>query len=231
MFKIYKIIQSTITALSLPILLTNGILADTYKVIDIRGCVATLNNTKIKVGDIISQDARVKVSKAPGVESWTIKLQSTTSGKIHPLCSASATSDKSNDESDSWVSWFWNSITEQKKCSTRAPENELTDGLSQNLSRTFYLLYPYDENENTDIDFATDLEDGTSLKCEYFFDDKLYRFDIPIHNSRFTITSKYFEEVKCFGERVILRIIVKHQSTNGEMVPITDSMNVILINE
>ncbi|MCM1349552.1 MAG: hypothetical protein NC338_09090 [Firmicutes bacterium] len=159
-------------------------------------------------------------------------MQSTSTGKIHPLCSPSSSINATNkDDSENWLSWFWNSVTGQKKCSTRAPENELTEGLANSLSQTFYLIYPFDENNNSDVEFATTLDDGSLLTCEYKINNVTYSFEIPISNSRFTLSAKYFDGIALKDERTTLRVTVKCKSKSGEVIPITDSMNIILLKD
>lgn len=229
MHKINKIILSSI--LFLTAIIPTYVSADSYRVISIKGCTATLNDTIVREGTIVPENAKIKIEKINRSSSWIIKLQSTSTGKIHPLCSPSSTTSKtSNSNSESWVSWFWNSIIGQKKCSTRAPENELTDGLANNLSQTFYLFCQDDSDLNDSIDFATNLSDSTLLRCSYQWDNRSYMFDIPIINGIFSLSSKYFK-INSSEERTILKIEVKCILENGEFVPITDSMNVILINE
>lgn len=209
-----------------------SLFADTYRVISIKGCIATLNDSTVREGDIIQANSKFKINKADSASTWIIKLQSTSTGKIHPLCSPSSTvSQKSNSNSESWMSWFWNNITGQKKCSTRAPENELTEGIAQNLSQTFYLLISNDHELSNDINFVTNLSNGTYFICEYKYGDSSYNFKMPIVNSHFTLSPKIFVANEFLEERTILRISVKYVSETAEIIPITDSMNIILIKE
>lgn len=208
-----------------------SLFGDTYKVISIKGCIATLNDTTVREGDIVPGNSKFKIKKVNSASTWIIKLQSTSTGKIHPLCSPSSTTSKtSNSNSESWVSWFWNNITGQKKCSTRAPENELTGGLTKNLSQTYYFYYPFDNNYDSSIDFATILEDGSLIKCSYCWKQRMFSFEIPVSRGMFSLSSKYFD-IRPTEERTILRLEVKYISEKGETIPITDSMNVIIINE
>lgn len=226
MRKIKKLILSSIIFLT--VLLPAYIAADSYRVISIQGCNATLNDTIVREGAVIPKNSRIKIKKIDNSSSWVIKLQSTSTGKIHPLCSPSPAACNSN--SESWLSWFWNSIIGQKKCSTRAPENELTYGLANNLSQTYYLCYPYNYDSNSNIDFVTNLENGTYLKCSYYWEQQLHSFEIPISNGMFSLSSKYFD-ITPANERTILQLDVKYISGKGETIPITNSMNVIIINE
>lgn len=228
MRKIYKIIFSICFIVG--VLAPQNVYADKYRVISIRGCTATINNNVVHVGDEVPENAKFNIQKTNDSSLWVVKLQSISTGKIHPLCSTT-NKNKSKDNSDSWLSWFWNNITGQKKCSTRAPENELTDGLVQNLSQTFYLPIPYNSKEDCDIDFATNLSDSTHLVCEYMYGNESYTFDIPIIDSKFTLSPKFFDTDNFSENRTVLRIIVKYVSETGEVTPITDSMNIILIKE
>lgn len=228
MRQIYKIIFSI--CLIVGVFAPQNVYADKYRVISIRGCTATINNNVVNVGDEVPGNAKFNIKKTNGSSSWVVKLQSISTGKIHPLCSTSY-KNKSKDNSDSWLSWFWNNITGQKKCSTRAPENELTSGLALNLSQTFYLPIPYNPEEDCDIDFATNLPDNTHLVCEYMYENSSYRFDIPILNSQFTLSPKFFDADNFSDERTALRINVKYVSETGEVTPITDSMNIILFKD
>lgn len=204
--------------------------ADKYRVINIRGCSATINGNAVNVGDEVPENAKFHIKETNGSSTWVIKLQSISTGKIHPLCSTINTN-KSKDNSDSWLSWFWNNITGQKKCSTRAPENELTNGLALNLSQTFYLPIPYYPEEDCAIEFATNLPDNTHLVCEYKYENSSYRFEIPILNSQFALSPRFFDADNFSDDRTALRINVKYVSETEEIIPITDSMNIILIKE
>lgn len=227
MRQIYKIILSICLIVS--IFTPQFLYADNYRVISIRGCTATINDNIIHVGDEVPGNAKFTVKKLSGYSSWAIKLQSISTGKIHPLCSPT-TKNNSKDNSDSWLSWFWNNITGQKKCSTRAPENELTEGLANNLSQTYYLYYPFDNSTNSNIDFATNLEDGTCIKCSYCWKQEIHSFEIPVSKGMFSLSSKYFD-IRPSDERTILRLEVKYITQEGDIIHITDSMNVILIND
>lgn len=205
--------------------------ADTYRIISIKGCTASLNNIQVQEGDVVSENSKFKIEKVSESASWIIKLQSMSSGKIYPLCSPTSNSTKSSYSYDSWLSTFWNSITGQKKCSTRAPENELTDGLTQNLSQTFYLTIPYNPEQSSTVDFVTNLPNGTRFICDYKYGDLSYSFEIPILNSQFSLSPEYFEVNNFSDDITVLRILVKYISETGKVTPITDSMNVILLKE
>lgn len=208
--------------------------ADSYKVLDFRNCQPTIANKPISVGNIIQDKNDLKPNPFSGSKSWYIKLQSTSTGKIYPI--SATTSDKrpnktfKSNEASSW-DWIWSTLTGRKKCSTRAPQNELTVGIAQNLSQTFYLLYPYQNTTEYDIDFATNLKNGTSLLCEYQYYGVTYKFSMHITNGVYSLSAKYFEELDLNGERVTLRMHVDYLASDGSIVPITDSMNVILIKD
>lgn len=205
-----------------------NLFAETYTVIAFKNCSPTYVGRPIQVGDKVSDPTKLKENWHTAKGSKYIKLQSKSDNKIQIITQPSH-SDKS--DKDNFISWLWGCFSGQKKCSTRAPENELTGGLANNLSQTFYLLIPTDANEETDFSIASNLEEGAKLHCSYIYDNDEYNFIIPINNNAFTFSSKDFRTHLHGEDRIPLRINVEYLSQDGTVVSLTNSMNVICIPE
>lgn len=205
-----------------------NIFAETYTVIAFKNCSPTYVGRPIQIGDKVSDPTKLKENWHTTKGSKYIKLQSKSDNNIHIITQPIHTNKSSK---DNFISWLWGCFSGQKKCSTRAPENELTGGLANNLSQTLYLLIPTDTIEENNIAFASNLEEGSKLYCSYTFEGNKYDFIIPIDKHAFTFSSKLFRNHIHGDTRIPLRINVEYLSPEGTSVLLTNSMNVICIPE
>lgn len=205
-----------------------SLFAETYTVIAYKNCSLTYKGNPIQIGDKVSAPTNLKIHWVADKGSKYVKLQSTSDKKIQIITQPSQ-NNKANDES--FLTWLWGCFSGQKKCSTRAPENELAGGLASNLSQTFYLLYSTDTSEKNSFSFASNLDEGSKLRCSYTFQGNNYAFDIPLIDNRFEFIDKYFNIPIVDEDRYVLRLNVEYISPDGNNVHLTNSMNVILIPE
>lgn len=202
--------------------------ADTYTVLAFKNCAPTYADMPVKVGDKVSDPSKLKGNWYTNNGSKYIKLQSIPDNKVQILTPPSHSNKASK---ENIVSWLWGCFSGQKKCSTRAPENELTGGLANNLSQTFYMLIPTDTFEESNLSFASNLKEGAKLHCSYTLDNNSYDFIIPIDNHSFTFSSNLFRSHTQGDKRIALRINVEYLSPEGKSVLLTNGMNVICIPE
>lgn len=203
------------------------ICADTYKVVAYKNCAPTYRGKNVTVGTQISDPSQLKGNWSSAKGSKYIKIMSTSDNKTHIITAPAAGSGQSTD--DNFITWLWSCFSSQKKCSTRAPENELTGGLSKNMSQTFYLLYPTDQNDDSTLSFASNLENGSKLKCSFKYKDVNYQFEVPLIDNKFTFTHKDFAIPISDDDRYTIRLNVIYESPSGQQTPLTNSMNIILI--
>lgn len=169
-------------------------------------------------------------------ENWTktkgskyIKLQNLSEKTIHVITEQKKSAQASSREG--FLSSIWNCFTSQKKCSTRAPENELSGGLGDNLSQTFYIVMPVVISNEPALTFATNLEEGSKLRCTYMLHGETYTFEAPLFSNKFVLNYNSFPIPATNCNRMPLRLNVDYISPDGTEVPLTNSMNVILIPE
>ncbi len=205
-----------------------GCYADTYKVIALKNCAPTYSGKPLEIGMSVSNPNLLKENWSKTKGSKYIKLQSQSDKTIHVI-----TEQKSGQTSskEGFLSSLWNCFTGQKKCSTRAPENELSGGLGDNLSQTFYIIMPSDIPDEPALTFATNLEDGSILRCTYMLNGEAYTFDAPLSSNKFVFNYNSFPKPATDSDRLSLRFNVEYVSPDGTEVPLTNSMNVILIPE
>lgn len=203
--------------------------ADTYKVIALKNCAPTYSGKPLEIGMLVSNPNLLKENWSKTKGSKYIKLQSQSDKTIHVITEQKKSAQASSNEG--FLSSLWNCFTGQKKCSTRAPENELSGGLGNNLSQTFYIVMPLDTPEEPALSFATNLEEGSKLRCTYILNGETYTFVAPLFSNKFVFNYNSFPIPATDSNRMSLRLNVDYISPDGTEVPLTNSMNVILIPE
>ena len=230
MRKIQKITAAAATAFLIAafMLATATSFAETYTVVGFKNCTPVYNGKPVTAGVNNSDPARLKANWKDVKGSKYIKLQNTSTGEIHIISRPAA---KNAKDEEGFIDWLWSCFAGQKMCSTRAPENELSGGLANNLSQTFYMLLPESDAMPSALTIASRQPEGSLLLCSYKLDGKLHEFSVPLTDGAFVITSDRFAGVSSETERTVLRLTVEYRSPDGRTVPLTDSMNVILIPE
>lgn len=203
--------------------------ADIYKVIALKNCAPTYSGKPLEVGMLVSNPNLLKENWSKTKGSKYIKLQNQSDKTIHVITEQKKSGQTSSNEG--FISSLWSCFTGQKKCSTRAPENELSGGLGDNLSQTFYIVMPSDIPNEPALTFATNLEEGSKLRCTYMLNGEAYTFDAPLSSNKFVFNYNSFPIPATDSNRMSLRFNVDYVSPDGIEVPLTNSMNVILIPE
>lgn len=204
--------------------------AEKYKVLSFKNCAPTIDGRAVGVGAIFSDSQKIVPNWNGEVkESKYIKLQNLSDGSV---CVVSAPRKKSALRKDeSFLSAVWRSLTGQKQCSTRVLENELFGGLPDRLSQTFYLLHSDAPGDNQEITVATELDEESLLRFSYTFGGVRREFDVPVRNGSIVINSGHFDGMNPAGEGIVLRLKADLIKSPGEIINITNTMNVILIPE
>lgn len=204
--------------------------ADSYKVIAFKNCNPTYNGLTLKVGMTVSDPKLLRENWNSSSGSKYIKLQSTSNKTIHVITEPSNKKKQTSD--DGFMTWLWNCFTGQRKCSSRAPENELYGGLSENLSQTFYVLIsPNSDEKEPTLKFASNLEEDSMLRFSCCYDNQSYTFYAPLISNEFVLFNKDLMIFSTEEARINLRMKVDYISPTGNEYPITNSMNIILIVE
>lgn len=210
------------------VLCTANCFAETYTVVALKNCSPTYQGVPVKVGTRVSDPTKLKENWSSNSGSKYIKLQSVSDNSIQIITEPQKSK---NVKKEGFLTSLWSSFTGQKKCSTRAPENELSGGLADYLSQTFYLLYSSgDSNSNHHFSIASNLDNNSKLLCSFVYQDKQYEFTVPISHNKFVFNTREFP-IQLEEDRCILRLNVDYISPSGQQVPITNSMNIILIRE
>lgn len=222
----HKIVLIVLLSLSFPLF---ECCADTYKVIAFKNCAPTYSGKQLEIGMLVTNPNLLKENWIKTKGSKYIKLQSQSDKTIHVITEQKKSGQASSKEG--FLSYLWNCFTGQKKCSTRAPENELSGGLGDNLSQTFYILMPLDIPDEPALTFATNLEEGSKLRCTYMFNGEDYSFEVPLSSNKFVFNYNSFPMPETDSDRMSLRFNVDYISPDGTEVALTKSMNIILIPE
>lgn len=200
--------------------------AEAYKVIAIKNCAPTYDDAALTVGMTITDPKKLKENWGTASGSKYIKLQNLADKAIMVVTQPVATKKK---EEQGFFSWMWSCFSGQKKCSTRAPQDELSGGLAANMNQTFYVLMPADSAEVSSFAFASGLPAGSHLRCSYRLQGDARGFEVPLRDGKFEFTSRMFPTPK--ADRTALKVNVNYISPDGKETPLTNSMNVILIPE
>lgn len=151
--------------------------ADTYRISEIRGGSHSIDGVELRAGSTVSDLSRI-VSRwdEDRGQSRYIKLYNLTTRRTQ-IIPAPVTKKSERGFWDKVVSYF----SEIRKCSTRAPENELTGGLGESLSRTFYVMAG---DPDTDITIASRLPVDDSRRLEASFNTPSGPVRAPRRGSR-----------------------------------------------
>ena len=130
---------------------------------------------------------------------------------------------------------FWDKVvsyfSEIRKCSTRAPENELTGGLGESLSRTFYVMAG---DPDTDITIASRLpvDDSRRLEASFNTPSGIRRAPFERRGAAVVLPASVFAGIEYGAPRTQLIVTVDYiDRTTGRRLTLSDSMTVIVISE
>lgn len=201
--------------------------ADTYRISEIRGGSHSIDGVELRVGSTVSDLSRI-------VSQWDedrgrsryIKLYNMTTRRTQIIPAPPA----KRSERGFWdkvVSYF----SEIRKCSTRAPENELTGGLGESLSRTFYVM-PGDAD--TDIAIASRLavDDSRRLEASFATPAGQRRASFERRGDTLVLPAAAFDGIAGASPRAQVIVTVDYiDSSTGRRLTLSDSMTVIVISE
>ncbi|MDE5674328.1 MAG: hypothetical protein K2I44_03135, partial [Muribaculaceae bacterium] len=159
-----------------------------------------------------------------------IKLQNIADGSVKVIAEPMKKKSTTQKE-EGFISFLWNSLTGQKKCSTRIVDNELFNVLTNDLSQTFYVLREKNPSESTVVCIASSLPEYSFIRFSYVHEGERHEFDVPIKDGRITIEPNHFSNLKDDDAPVILRLTADWIKSSTEVCNITNSMNIFLINE
>lgn len=207
--------------------------AETYKVVAMKNCAPTYQGRPLAVGMTISDPKALRENWANASGSKYIKLQGQSDKKFHVITAKSAKSTKSTKSDQSFLATLWNSFIGQKKCSTRAPENELAGGLADNLAQTFYILIPNEPTDEPALQFASNLPPGSFLRCSYTLNGQTHAFDAPLRANAFQIPYSALPQLPPDTDRLPLRLTITYHSPtpNTPPTPLSTSTTLILLPE
>lgn len=205
--------------------------ADTYKVLAFRNCNPTYKGKKLERDMLISDPKLLKENWTDAQGSKYIKLEAQSDRAIHVLTPPKKGKIAAKKSDDGALTMVWDSFVSPKKCSTRAPENELAGGLADNLSRTFYVLIPQRPTDEVALKFASNLLSGSLLRCSYRRDGQSHSFDAPLIDGAFIFPYSVLPAPDPDSDRTIFRITVDYITPDSQQIPLTTSMILILISE
>lgn len=201
--------------------------ADTYRISEIRGGSHSIDGVELRAGSTVSDLSRI-VSRwdEDRGQSRYIKLYNLTTRRTQ-IIPAPATGKSERGFWDKVVSYF----SEIRKCSTRAPENELTGGLGESLSRTFYVMAG---DPDTDITIASRLpvDDSRRLEASFNTPSGIRRASFERRGETVVLPASVFAGIESGAPRTQLIVTVDYiDRTTGRRLTLSDSMTVIVISE
>lgn len=201
--------------------------ADTYRISEIRGGSHSIDGVELRAGSTVSDLSRI-VSRwdEDRGQSRYIKLYNLTTRRTQ-IIPAPVTKKSERGFWDKVVSYF----SEIRKCSTRAPENELTGGLGESLSRTFYVMAG---DPDTDITIASHLpvDDSRRLEASFSTPSGIRRAPFERRGATVVLPASVFAGIESGTPRTQLIVTVDYiDRTTGRRLTLSDSMTVIVISE
>lgn len=201
--------------------------ADTYRISEIRGGSHSIDGVELRAGSTVSDLSRI-VSRwdEDRGQSRYIKLYNLTTRRTQ-IIPAPVTKKSERGFWDKVVSYF----SEIRKCSTRAPENELTGGLGESLSRTFYVMAG---DPDTDITIASRLpvDDSRRLEASFSTPSGIRRAPFERRGATVVLPASVFAGIESGTPRTQLIVTVDYiDRTTGRRLTLSDSMTVIVISE
>ena len=201
--------------------------ADTYRISEIRGGSHSIDGVELRAGSTVSDLSRI-VSQwdEDRGQSRYIKLYNLTTRRTQ-IIPAPVTKKSERGFWDKVVSYF----SEIRKCSTRAPENELTGGLGESLSRTFYVMAG---DPDTDITIASRLpvDDSRRLEASFSTPSGIRRVPFERRGAAVVLPASVFAGIESGTPRTQLIVTVDYiDRTTGRRLTLSDSMTVIVISE
>ena len=201
--------------------------ADTYRISEIRGGSHSIDGVELHAGSTVSDLSRI-VSRwdEDRGQSRYIKLYNLTTRRTQ-IIPAPVTKKSERGFWDKVVSYF----SEIRKCSTRAPENELTGGLGESLSRTFYVMAG---DADTDITIASRLpvDDSRRLEASFSTPSGIRRGSFESSGAAVVLPASVFAGIESGAPRTQLIVTVDYiDRTTGRRLTLSDSMTVIIISE
>lgn len=201
--------------------------ADTYRISEIRGGSHSIDGVELRAGSTVSDLSRI-VSRwdEDRGQSRYIKLYNLTTRRTQ-IIPAPVTKKSERGFWDKVVSYF----SEIRKCSTRAPENELTGGLGESLSRTFYVMAG---DPDTDITIASRLpvDDSRRLEASFSTPSGIRRASFERRGETVVLPASVFAGIESGAPRTQLIVTVDYiDPTTGRRLTLSDSMTVIVISE
>lgn len=201
--------------------------ADTYRISEIRGGSHSIDGVELHAGSTVSDLSRI-VSRwdEDRGQSRYIKLYNLTTRRTQ-IIPAPVTKKSERGFWDKVVSYF----SEIRKCSTRAPENELTGGLGESLSRTFYVMAG---DADTDITIASRLpvDDTRRLEASFSTPSGIRRASFERRGAAVVLPASVFAGIESGAPRTQLIVTVDYiDRTTGRRLTLSDSMTVIIISE
>lgn len=201
--------------------------ADTYRISEIRGGSHSIDGVELRAGSTVSDLSRI-VSRwdEDRGQSRYIKLYNLTTRRTQ-IIPAPVTKKSERGFWNKVVSYF----SEIRKCSTRAPENELTGGLGESLSRTFYVMAG---DADTDITIASRLpvDDSRRLEASFSTPSGIRRAPFERRGATVVLPASVFAGIESGAPRTQLIVTVDYiDRTTGRRLTLSDSMTVIVISE
>lgn len=201
--------------------------ADTYRISEIKGGTHSIDGIELRVGDTVSDLSRI-VSRwqDDNGQSRYIKLYNLTTKRTQIV---PAPLKKTNEPG------FWDKVmtyfTDIRKCSTRAPENELTGGLGESLSRTFYVM-PGDPGTDIAVASRVAIDNGHSLEASFRHGDSRRRIGFERRGNTVVLPSSAFSDLAAEAPRTEIIVTVEYiDHSSGRRLTLSDSMTVVIVSE
>ncbi len=202
--------------------------ADTYRISEIKGGSHSIDGVELHAGATVSDLSRI-VSRwdEDHGQSRYIKLYNLTTHRTQ-IIPAPATKKSEPGFWDKVVTYF----SEIRKCSTRAPENELTGGLGESLSRTFYVM-PGDNDTDIVIASRLPVDDRHRLEASFKTPSGVRRAFFERRGQAVVLPAAAFVDVGDAAQpRTQLIVTVDYiDLATGRRLTLSDSMTVIVIPE
>jgi hypothetical protein len=194
--------------------------AEQYRIANMYHVQLMVGDKPLAVHDVIDEQAPVQAHW--GTDGY-YELYGLTSRKTMVVTSACGGAQNEN-----WWQRAWNYITNSKLCSTRSVNSGSLRHLADLMSQTFYLV----PSSSSELQIATDLLtpfSGATLYGEYTVNGQKHRFEFRRYADGVTLSAD--DLVRPFSDgKIVYQITVSYvDSTETIAIPITDSMNVIVL--
>jgi len=205
--------------------------ADSYEVLCVKGARLILNGKELSSGDRFDdRDAIVAEWSDVSGASRYVQLRNLSSNTVCMVSPPSGRKHKNVKKEAGLWDRFKSYFSSIKKCSVRAPENELLGGLADNMSQTFYMLDTDDGSGFVEVATAMPLDRSHYLEGRCFHAGRLHKVRFDAIDGKAVLTQKSLGDIDRDGVRTVLRFAVDYvDDTCGTRTPLCDAMNVVLV--